>query len=210
MYMTRTFSFRTGLLAASILVLAACNDGAEGTGNGADSATGTDTGMQSGNGTGNTTGNMEAYAPLEGTYPDTTVSGSARFSQQPDGQVKLTLDVTVPSHAGRSVAVHLHENGACGDTAKAAGGHWNPTNEPHGRWGTGQYHSGDIGNIDLDAQGRGQVELTSDRWAIEGDAQKNIVNKSVVVHGGVDDYTSQPAGNSGTRIGCGVIRRGSQ
>jgi Cu-Zn family superoxide dismutase len=92
---------------------------------------------------------------------------------------------------------------------KAAGGHWNPTNTQHGKWGSSSFHSGDIGNINLDANGKGSLELESDLWAIGGDPQKDILNKSIIVHSGVDDYTTQPAGNSGERIGCAVIQRSS-
>ena len=87
-----------------------------------------------------------------------------------------------------------------------AHGHWNPTNKKHGKWGSDNFHSGDIGNIQLDANGKGSKELETDLWSIGGDSTTNILDKSVIVHGGVDDYTSQPAGNAGTRIGCGVIR----
>jgi superoxide dismutase, Cu-Zn family len=50
------------------------------------------------------------------------------------------------------------------------------------------------------------MELETDRWSIGGDAQKDILGKAFIVHSGEDDYTSQPAGNAGNRIGCGVIR----
>lgn len=153
--------------------------------------------------------NMDKYAManLSGVYADTTVNGTLRFDAMENGQVKLMLDITVPSHAGKSVAVHIHENGACGDSAKAAGGHWNPTNENHGKWGSGAFHSGDIGNIELDSEGKGTMELETDRWSIGGDAKTNILDKAIIVHSGVDDYTSQPAGESGNRIGCGVIKQ---
>jgi superoxide dismutase, Cu-Zn family len=154
-------------------------------------------------GTGN---NQQAEASLNGTFSDTTVSGSVQFTQQQDGQVKMTLDINVPSKANQSVAIHIHEHGDCGNSGEHAGGHWNPTNTSHGQWGQGSYHSGDIGNISLDGQGRGQTEITSNLWSIGGDAKKDILNKTIVVHSGVDDYKSQPAGNSGNRIGCGVIR----
>ena len=150
-----------------------------------------------------------AMATLSGTKPDTTVSGTVRFT--PDGnQLKMDLQISVPKKANSSVAVHIHEHADCGDMGKHAGGHWNPTGENHGKWGEGAFHSGDIGNIQLDGSGNGSVQLTSDRWSIGGDAKKDILNKTIIVHSGVDDYKSQPAGNSGERIGCGVIQRGNQ
>jgi superoxide dismutase, Cu-Zn family len=154
-------------------------------------------------------GTQGALATLAGTKPDTTVSGTVQFDELQGGRVRMRLDITVPKKANQSVAVHIHENGNCGDMGKAAGGHWNPTNAQHGKWGSGSFHSGDIGNINLDANGKGSFELESDLWAIGGDPRKDTLNKSIIVHSGVDDYTSQPSGNSGERIGCGVIQRGS-
>lgn len=150
-----------------------------------------------------------AMATITGTFPDTMVSGTAQFTKQADGKVKLLLHLSVPSRAGKSVAVHIHEGSDCGDTAQHAMGHWNPTNAQHGQWGSASFHSGDIGNINLDAQGNADFELETDLWSISTDAQKGIVNRTIIVHSGVDDYTSQPSGNSGTRIGCGVITAGS-
>lgn len=152
-----------------------------------------------------TSGMRTATATLSGTKPDTTVNGMVRFTQ--DGnRVRMNLQISVPQKANQSVAVHIHEHGECGNMGKEAMGHWNPTNESHGRWGSGNFHSGDIGNINLDANGRGSLQLESDRWSIGGDARTNILDRSIIVHSGVDDYTSQPSGNSGERIGCGVIR----
>lgn len=147
-----------------------------------------------------------AEAKLSGTYADTTVDGTVRFDTDSAGKVKMTLDVTIPKKAGKSVAVHIHEHGNCGDTAMLAHGHWNPTNAQHGKWGSGSFHSGDIGNVKLNAQGKGTMTLTTDLWTLGGKPDKNILGKAMIVHGGADDYKSQPAGNSGTRIGCGMIQ----
>src|SRR5690606_33162494 len=129
---------------------------------------------------------------------------------QGNGQVRMMLNLTIPTKANSSVAVHLHEHGDCGEMGNNAHGHWNPTNENHGKWGEGNYHSGDIGNVELDAQGTGSMELTTDRWTIGDDTTTNILNKAVIVHSGVDDYTSQPSGNAGSRIGCGVVNQANQ
>ncbi len=147
-----------------------------------------------------------AEAVLAGTYADTAVSGTAKFDADDNGKVKLELEITIPSKAGKSVAVHLHEHGDCGDNGNLSHGHWNPTNQQHGKWGSAGFHSGDIGNVELDAQGKGTLTLETDLWTLGGSAEKNILDKALIVHGGVDDYTSQPSGNAGTRIGCGVIK----
>ncbi|MES2646435.1 MAG: superoxide dismutase family protein [Bacteroidota bacterium] len=147
----------------------------------------------------------KAMATISGTKTDTTVNGTAMFEK--DGnEVKMHLELTVPKKANSSVAVHFHAMSDCGDMGKMAGGHWNPTNENHGKWGTGNFHSGDIGNINLDASGKGTIDITSNRWTLGGDTTTNIIGKTIIVHSGVDDYKSQPAGNSGERIACGVIQ----
>ncbi|MEO7961100.1 MAG: superoxide dismutase family protein [Ginsengibacter sp.] len=146
-----------------------------------------------------------AMAQLSGTNADTTVSGSAQFDAA-NGKVKMELELTIPKMANKSVAVHIHEMADCGDMGKAAGGHWNPTNAQHGKWGTGSFHSGDIGNVTLDGSGKGTMSLETDLWSLGGDAKTNILNRTVMVHSGTDDFTSQPSGNAGSRIGCGVIQ----
>ena len=148
-----------------------------------------------------------AQAVISGTYPDTSVSGTANFDlDAANGKVKMTLEVTIPSKAGRSVAVHIHQHGMCGNEAQMAHGHWNPTNAQHGKWGEGSFHSGDIGNIKLDKSGKGTMTLTTDLWSLGGPPNKNILRRAIIVHGGMDDYKTQPSGNSGARIGCGIIQ----
>ena len=147
-----------------------------------------------------------AEAVITATYADTAVTGTAKFDADENGKVKLVLDLTIPSKAGKNVAVHLHEHGDCGDNGNLSHGHWNPTNQQHGKWGSASFHSGDIGNVQLDKDGKGTLTMETDLWTLGGDAQKNILDKAIIVHGGVDDYTSQPAGNAGKRIGCGVIQ----
>jgi len=147
-----------------------------------------------------------AEAMLSGTYPDTALSGTIKFDTEPDGKVKMTLEMTVPAKAGKSIAVHIHEHGDCGDMGKMAHGHWNPTNAQHGKWGSASFHSGDIGNVDINAKGKGTLILVTDLWTLGGSSDKNILGKSIIVHGGTDDYTTQPTGNAGNRVGCGVIK----
>lgn len=146
-----------------------------------------------------------AEANISGTYSDTLVSGTAKFDNK-DGKVKMVLTLSVPSKAGKSVAVHFHEHGDCGDKGNLSHGHWNPTNAQHGKWGSANFHSGDIGNIKLDDKGEASFELETDLWTLGGPATTNILDKAIIVHSGEDDYTSQPSGNSGNRIGCGVVK----
>lgn len=148
----------------------------------------------------------KAEAVLTGTYTDTTVDGTASFDTTKSGKVKMKIAITVPAKAGKSVAVHIHEHGDCSDNGKMAHGHWNPTNAQHGKWGQGSFHSGDIGNVKLDSKGKGTLSLETDLWTLGGKPDKNILGKAIIVHGGVDDFTTQPTGNAGSRIGCGVIK----
>src|SRR5688572_11146628 len=148
----------------------------------------------------------QAQAVINAVYPDTAVSGTIKFDREADGKLRMHLQLSIPSRSEKEVAVHIHEHGNCGDTAKLAHGHWNPTNEQHGQWGQGSYHSGDLGNVKIDKDGNGSLTLTSDRWTLGGDSTKNILGKAIIVHGGMDDYKTQPTGNAGNRIGCGVIQ----
>lgn len=152
------------------------------------------------------TASAKAEAILSGTYTDTTLSGNATFEEM-DGKVKMILNITAPAKANQSVAVHIHEHGACGDMGNEAHGHWNPTNKQHGKWGSDNFHSGDIGNVQLDNDGKGSLEMETDLWSIGGDSTKNILDRAIIVHGGVDDFKTQPTGNAGNRIGCGVINK---
>jgi len=151
------------------------------------------------------TKSVSAHADISATKTDTSGNATADFIQKSSGEVEMTLVLSFPAKASQSVAVHFHEHGDCGDMGKGAHGHWNPTGENHGKWGSASYHSGDIGNIQLDAAGKGKIKLSSNRWSIGGDDKTNILNRSIIVHSGVDDYTSQPSGNAGARVACSAI-----
>ncbi len=150
----------------------------------------------------------QAEAAITGTYPDTAVNGTAKFVTNEDGTVTLNLSISIPARANKSVAVHVHEHGDCGDHGNASHGHWNPTGDPHGKWGSDKgFHLGDIGNVELDTQGNGTLEIKeTGLWSLGGKAETSLLGKAIIVHGGVDDYTTQPTGNAGNRIGCGVIQ----
>lgn len=133
------------------------------------------------------------------------LSGNAVFTEE-NGEVTMTA--VIDGLPEGMHAIHLHENADCSaEDASSAGGHWNPTFEKHGKWGDPQgYHKGDIGNFKVDANGNGTITMTTDQWCIGCDDEtKNIVGKAVVVHDGVDDFTSQPSGAAGNRVGCGTI-----
>ena len=83
-------------------------------------------------------------------------------------------------------AVHIHESGDCSSPdGKSAGGHWNPTDVPHGKWGEGEFHLGDIGNMTVGEDGTGKIELTTDQWEMGTGSIRDIVGKGIIVHAGV-------------------------
>lgn len=138
---------------------------------------------------------------------DSNVKGTVKFTDE-DGMVKMTATLTGLSPGEH--AIHIHEKADCSAAdGTSTGGHWNPTAQPHGEWGDAEgYHRGDIGNFVADADGNANVEFSTDEWCIGcDDATKNILGKAVIVHQGVDDFTSQPSGAAGARVSCtGIIQ----
>lgn len=135
------------------------------------------------------------------------VSGEVTFTEE-NGSVRMELSVeNLP--AGEH-AIHLHEHGDCSaEDASSAGGHWNPTMKPHGKRGSGSaFHKGDIDNMSVGDDGKGTLNMTIEGWSIGGPDSTNIVGKSVIIHEKADDFTSQPSGDAGSRISCGVIKAG--
>ncbi|PNQ72523.1 superoxide dismutase [Hanstruepera neustonica] len=134
------------------------------------------------------------------------VSGNAVFREE-NGTVQFTAIMSGLEPGNH--AIHLHETADCSsDDGTSTGGHWNPTAQPHGKWGDeAGYHKGDIGNFYADENGNGTATLSTDEWCIGcGDPAKDIIGKAIIVHQGVDDFTSQPSGAAGARISCaGVI-----
>ncbi|WP_298338453.1 superoxide dismutase family protein [uncultured Algibacter sp.] len=138
---------------------------------------------------------------------DSDVSGNVVFKET-EGEVSMTAIISGLT-AGQH-AIHIHASSDCSSPdGKSAGGHWNPTSQPHGKWGaeTG-YHKGDIGNFTADEKGNGTISFTTDEWCIGcGDDTKDILGKAVIVHAGEDDLTSQPSGAAGARVSCaGIIQ----
>ena len=101
---------------------------------------------------------------------------------------------------------HVHEKGDCSaPDATSAGGHFNPETKAHGMPNSGMNHAGDLPNIKSDASGNATYSAKLHGFAVNT-GPTGIVGRSVVVHRDPDDYKSQPAGNSGPRIACGLIK----
>ena len=150
-------------------------------------------------------GGVRKAAAIIEARSGSSMKGTAEFTEQ-GGKVKL--EIRIEGATPGPHAVHLHEKGDCSDPeAKSAGGHWNPTSEAHGKWGDSPFHHGDIGNIEVGADRKGSHTLETDLWSIGGDPGTDVVGRSVVVHASPDDFKTQPTGNAGGRVGCGVIER---
>ncbi len=138
---------------------------------------------------------------------DSNVGGQVTFSED-NGNVVMKAMLTGLSEGEH--AIHIHEKADCSSAdGKSSGGHWNPTFQPHSKWGAAEgYHKGDIGNFVADASGNATIDFATGEWCIGcEDETKNILGKAVIVHQGVDDYTSQPSGAAGARVACtGIIQ----
>ena len=100
---------------------------------------------------------------------------------------------------------HIHEKGDCSAAdAMSAGGHFNPTNKPHGNPAAGDHHGGDMPMLEADAGGNAALDVTLDTITLDTGAN-GVVGRAVIVHNDPDDYKTQPTGNSGARVACGVV-----
>jgi len=101
---------------------------------------------------------------------------------------------------------HVHEKGDCSAADfTSAGGHFNPGGKPHSHVGTPDRHAGDMRNLRSDGEGNATYSFETPLLTVKP-GPNSVVGKAVVIHANPDDYTTQPAGNSGPRIACGLIR----
>jgi Cu-Zn family superoxide dismutase len=146
-------------------------------------------------------GGPSATAKLEPTKGN-AAAGTVDFVQKGD-KVAVTAKVTglTPGDHG----FHIHEKGDCssGD-GMSAGGHFNPATKPHSRPTDANRHAGDMPMLKADASGAATLSVDLDIITI-GSGAADVVGKAVIVHKDPDDYTTQPTGNSGARVACGVI-----
>ncbi len=146
---------------------------------------------------------QHGVAQIKGTAAGSKLSGTAIFTQTSEG-LKASIQI---AGAPRGVhAIHIHEKGDCSDSGKAAGSHFNPASAPHGflpKDGAAHAHAGDMGNITINENGSGSLELMLPGLVLK-EGPTAIDGRAVILHEKPDDF-SQPAGNAGSRIGCGVI-----
>lgn len=142
----------------------------------------------------------KAVAVIQPTQ-GSTVEGRVTFTRVAGG-VKVTVDVRglAPGKHG----FHVHEFGDCSaPDGTSAGGHFNPTGEPHAGPSDAKRHTGDLGNIEAGQDGVAMLEYVDARAAFSGD--NNVLGRGVIVHAKADDLKTQPTGDAGGRLGCGVI-----
>jgi superoxide dismutase, Cu-Zn family len=142
---------------------------------------------------------VAVVAPTQGQ----AVRGTVRFHRQGDG-VRVTGELTGLTPNAKH-GFHVHEFGDCSaPDGASAGGHFAPEGHPHGAPDPAQHHAGDLGNVEADAAGRATVDVTVPGLTL-ATGDRALVGRTLIVHAQPDDLTTQPTGNSGARVGCGVI-----
>ncbi len=142
----------------------------------------------------------QAVAWIRGNSENPQLSGLVKFYQTPYGGVLVEAEVfglpnITDENSSDFYAMHIHEFGNCSNNFSQTGNHYNPSMQLH------PSHAGDLPPI-LGNQGYGWISFYDKRFTVN-----DIIGKSVVIHSNRDDFTSQPAGDSGTKIGCGEIRQ---
>ena len=132
------------------------------------------------------------------------VTGELRF-EAVDGGVAITGQVNGLPPGGEH-GFHVHETGDCSaPDATSAGGHFNPAGAAHGRVGSDEHHVGDTDNIVADDTGVAAVDTRLEGATLGDGAPSDVLGRGVIVHADADDYATQPTGNAGARLACGVI-----
>jgi superoxide dismutase, Cu-Zn family len=131
------------------------------------------------------------------------LSGSGTLTETPEGvKVSLSFENVPPGEHG----AHVHETGDCSaPDGASAGGHFNPASHPHALPGSNPRHLGDLGNVTIDAGGKGTIDIVAPGANLKEGDPSSFLGKAIIVHEKQDDG-GQPTGNAGGRIGCAVIQ----
>jgi superoxide dismutase, Cu-Zn family len=158
---------------------------------------------------------MGEIVTVDITNPDGDLVGTASFAETPEG-VTITVQSTSEGD-GSGIepglhGIHIHETGACdpaGDMPYAsAGGHFNPTGAPHGAPDDPESHAGDLGNLEVIEGGTFGLEITTNKVTLAPGAENSLADEdgsAILIHANEDDLATDPSGESGGRIACGVI-----
>ena len=137
-----------------------------------------------------------AIAHIGGGEEYPALRGTIRFFQRRSGTLVVAEISGLPDSETGFFAFHIHEGDNCCDFGfPNTGGHYDPAGEPH------PLHAGDLPPL-LSVRGRAYSQVLTGRFSVE-----DVVGRTVVIHSGPDDFTTQPSGDPGTKIACGVIRR---
>ena len=135
---------------------------------------------------------------------DSGASGEVTFIERSNGRVLVVARFSgLRPYAEHGF--HVHERGDC-NGPDAPGGHFNPKKLAHGHLGVGGRHAGDLPNLRTDARGRASTSIEVNTLSVK-EGERSVLGRSVVVHAMPDDYRSEPAGNSGPAIACGVVQK---
>jgi len=127
--------------------------------------------------------------------------GTVWFTAGPAG---VTVKATLKGLAAGNHGFHVHEFGDCtAPDGASAGGHFNPKGTPHGAPTDAAHHAGDLGNVQAAADGTATLEWKDPAMRLDG--PDGVIGHAVIVHANADDMKTQPTGNAGGRVGCGVI-----
>jgi len=141
---------------------------------------------------------IATLAPTSGQ----TAAGTVRLTQLADGSVDVHVDLTgVPAGVH---GFHIHDKGDCGDNGNAAGGHFNPAATQHGAPAVPPHHAGDFGNVTANDAGEVHEHFNTRSVTVEA-GPNSAVGHAVILHANPDDLKTQPTGNAGARIACGVV-----
>lgn len=136
-----------------------------------------------------------ARAIINSTSPYLNVRGEVLFYQEKDAVLVSARISGLPQNGTGFYGFHIHEGDNCdGEGFPNTGGHYNPKNRPH------PSHAGDLPPL-LSYHGNAYMTVKTDRFRI-----KDIIGRTVIIHGGTDDFRTQPSGDAGEKIACGVIR----
>lgn len=129
-------------------------------------------------------------------------SGTATFTELANGNIRVELNLKglTPGPHG----LHVHEFGDCGDAGMAAGGHFNPDMVDHGAPDGEVHHPGDFGNVQADGDGNVLMVFETDAITLD-EGEHGVLGRALIVHEKADDLMTQPTGDAGGRIACGVI-----
>lgn len=137
-----------------------------------------------------------AVAFIKGGPEAPSLMGSVKFYQRKGGVLVVANMTGLPESTSGFFALHIHEGNSCtGEGFADTKGHYNPKNRPHPE------HAGDLPPL-LSASNDAYMSVFTNRFSVA-----EIIGRTVVIHSGPDDFRTQPAGDSGMKIACGVIRR---